>query len=245
MTADPFQPPKAPVGPGPSGHEIGRIDIRSAFQTGWELTKRAFFPWLGVTIVAGLLVMLSAMLLFIPVLIVGPAIIWGVMHYHLEVYEGRGEFGDVFSGFRELGPALSGFLLLFLCSFAISLPGQALSFVGAQSDSLVLVLITNLLSLAASIAVMLISLRWSFASWFIVEHRMNGVDAIRASWRATRGQWVTLFLLGLASCGVILIGMICLGIGVFPATAIVYFAFTAAYRQLVGPRAQPAAGQAA
>lgn len=232
MTADPFQTPQAPVGGPQAPGEYGAIDIGRAYATGWELTKRSFLPWLGVSLIVGLLIVLSSALFLIPVLVVGPAMMWGFMHYHLEVYEGRGEVRDAFSGFQEIGPALSGFLLFILCSVLISLPAQAISLIGIQMESAILQLVSTLLSLVVT----LVTLRWAFAPLFIVEHRMNGLDAIRASWRATQGQWLTVFLFYLAAGAILILGTICLLVGIFPASAVVYFAFVAVYRQMVGPR---------
>lgn len=230
MTIDPFRPPETPrESLHPSG-ALGRIDIGAAISNGWALTRQSFVTWLRVAILGFLMVGLATALFVVPVLVVGPLVLFGLVRFHLEAFEGRGEVKDLFSGFSEVGTALAGFLVLGLVSALVSLPGQSLSVAGEALESPIL----SLASIPVSLAVSLITLRWAFAPFFIVDQRMGGLDAIRASWRVTQGQFLNLLLLAIASAALAFLGALALLIGIFPAAAVIYFAYTTAYRQLVG-----------
>lgn len=232
MTADPFQTPRAPQGPGKlTPDQAGRIDLGRAFSEGWELMKRNLGVWLGVSLVYALLLVGSVALFLIPAIVVGPALLWGYSRYQLSAYEGRGAFGDLWDGFSHLGRALAGYIPLFLASFLLSLVPQGISIAGAEMEAPVVSLVGSLLSLVVS----LVTLRWMFAGLYIVEHGMNGIDAIRASWTATRGQWLTLFLFGLLAAAVSILGVLALIVGIIPAAAVITFTYVSMYRQLTGP----------
>ncbi len=231
MTFDPYQTPSAPPAEGDDFEPDGRIDVGRAFADGWELMKSNLPTAFGMFVVMGLLSVVSVLLLIIPALFVIPALWWGFYGWMLDAYEGRGTFGQLFDGFSNLAAALMGFLPLFFAGALLALPGQALEIAAESADQPLLLIGASLLSIIAN----LITLRWSFAGFFIVERDMNGIDAIRASWRATKGQWFTVFILAMAAGLLMVVGVLLLLVGVIPAAAIATFAYVSAYRQLVGP----------
>lgn len=233
MSQNPFDAPKVPL-QGPSfPAATGRIDVGAALSGGWQLTKENFFTWLGVYFVGILLVVLSAALFIVPVFVVGPAIAYGFVYYHLECYEGRGEFKNLFEGFNRLGPAVGGFLALILVYVLIGLPGQALQAVGQQTENPLI----SLVGVALGLVVGIVGLRWYFAPYFIVDQGFGGFEAIKASWRATQGSWLNLFLFALAATLLIFVGVLLLIVGAIPASATMSFGIVVAYRQLVGETA--------
>ncbi|MEL6187554.1 MAG: hypothetical protein AAFU79_23290 [Myxococcota bacterium] len=231
----PYQTPEASREPTSLAQGQGRLDIGRALSEGWALTKEHFWTALGVGVAFYFLVGLSIVLLVLPSLIVGPTLAWGVTRYGLDAYDGRGEFSTLFDGFSRIGDALKGLFLLGLISFAVAVPGEALQLVGEQADAPVIGLLGSLIS----IAVGLVSLRWVLGAFFAVEHNLNGYDALVASWRATSGQWLTIFLFALATFAVALLGLLCFVVGIIPASIVIFFAYVSAYRQIAGGPAQP------
>lgn len=238
MTTNPYQAPDAgpdrsPFSGGGAG-EPGRIDISRALKEGWELMTQNVILWLGVIVVAALVTMVSAAALFVPFLVVGPAIFWGYTRFQLDCYEGRGEFGALWSGFSDLGGTLVKMWVFILFSLAVGMLSNGLQLAGDFADSALISFVGGI----AAVAINLLALRWSFAPWYIVDQGMGGIDAVKASWKATEGQWLTVVLLALAMGAVVLVGVLALLVGVIPAAALVGFAQTSAYRQLVGPAHQ-------
>jgi uncharacterized membrane protein len=83
---------------------------------------------------------------------------------------------------------------------------------------------------------------WSFAPLFVVDANLGPVAAMRASWYATAGQKGKLFGFGLLSIGVALLGLIACGIGVVPATSLLYVAWAIAFTRASGREPTPPAG---
>lgn len=227
--AAPQSPTERPVLPG----QAGRIDIGAAYGEGWRLCRRYFWSWLIATFIVGVLSILSVIALIIPFLIVGPALYWGLTRYLLDGLEERAEVNAVFSGFQQLGTAVSGFLVFVGFSMLVSIPGSVMSNAGELMENPILGFVGSIVSAVVGF----LSFRWSFAPFFIVDRGLGGWEAVQASWVATRGQWVTIIMFMLVSLPVMLLGLVALVVGVFPAAATVTFAWTAAYRQLVGPHA--------
>src|SRR6185295_5317969 len=100
----------------------------------------------------------------------------------------RGELGLLFSGFRDYGRVLGTMWALFLLGLAAALPGQAAVLAGEHSGDPRMAALGGLLDLAWNLAM----LPLSFAPYFAVDRRMGALEAFRASWRCTQGQWVAI-----------------------------------------------------
>jgi uncharacterized membrane protein len=77
------------------------------------------------------------------------------------------------------------------------------------------------------------AIRFGFFSFFIVDRKLDPIEALRASWRLTRGHTLELFWFGLLIVGINILGAIALGIGLLitiPTTAI---AAAHVYRRLL------------
>lgn len=89
-------------------------------------------------------------------------------------------------------------------------------------------------------------LMFYFAGYLVMDKNLGPVEAIRESARITNGHKWELFLLGVASIGITIIGFICLIVGVLVALPVVSLAFVHAYRQLQNKAAlMPAAAPVA
>jgi uncharacterized membrane protein len=157
-----------------------------------------------------------------------PVLAWGAVRALLSMFDGRGEFGQIFSGFSDYGSSLVSILGIMLGTIVISLPGQTAAFAGQSSGDPALAALGSLLNLAWSLA----TLPLSFATYFVVDQRMGVIEAYRAAWSCTRAQWLKLVLLVLANMAIAILGLLALIIGIIPAMAVIGFMWTSAYRQL-------------
>lgn len=240
MPEDAYRPPTSSVTrsgpPERIATEPGTLDVGRAISEGWQAMLDEFPLWLGVFFVGAALTIVSVFTV-IGILLLVPVFVWGFVYATLAMFDGRGEFGQIFSGFHEYGRALVSMLGILIGSILISLPGQAASFAGQFSGEPALAGLGSLLSLAWSLA----TLPLSFAMYFVVDQRMGVVDAYRAAWNCTRAQWGKLVLLVLANMAIGILGVLALVIGIIPASAVIVFMWASAYRQLSG-RAEPASG---
>jgi len=77
------------------------------------------------------------------------------------------------------------------------------------------------------------ALKYQFFPWLIVDKNMKGREALIASGKITKGQKGKLFVFWLAEMGAAIVGVICLGVGIIPAAAIIYMASVFVYKKLV------------
>jgi uncharacterized membrane protein len=82
------------------------------------------------------------------------------------------------------------------------------------------------------------AIKFGFSFEFVVDKGYSPMDALRASSRATSGFKWTLFGLGLASFGIIILGLIALVVGILVAAPVVFLAWIFAYRRLAA-RSEP------
>ena len=78
-----------------------------------------------------------------------------------------------------------------------------------------------------------IGLRLVFAPQIIVEENAGAIASLRRSWEITRGATGQVFKLVLTGCGIMLLGHLALGIGIFLAIPLVHLMMCAAYRRLI------------
>jgi uncharacterized membrane protein len=78
----------------------------------------------------------------------------------------------------------------------------------------------------------------SFVPYLVMDEKMEAVDAVRKSWNMTKGYTGTIFLMGIVSFFVALGGLICFGIGIFPASIWISLAFAAIYMVVEGKEKQ-------
>ena len=75
-------------------------------------------------------------------------------------------------------------------------------------------------------------IRLWFLGFVVVDGRHGPLDAIQQSWDISRGHTFDLFLLFLLLCGLNLLGLICLGVGLFVTVPISGLALAHTYRTL-------------
>lgn len=73
---------------------------------------------------------------------------------------------------------------------------------------------------------------FGFASYFVIDKNMGPIEALKASKRIVYGHTWELFLLGVLSCLIMLLGLVCLLVGIFVAIPVTAIALAHAYRTL-------------
>lgn len=71
--------------------------------------------------------------------------------------------------------------------------------------------------------------RLAFVPYLVVDREMDVMDALRVSWDMTRGYGWQIFFMGLLAIPVVLLGLICLFVGVFVSVMWISVAFAAMY----------------
>lgn len=71
--------------------------------------------------------------------------------------------------------------------------------------------------------------RLAFVRYLVVDRKMDPVTAVKESWRMTRGHAGEIFLMGLLCVPIIVVGLVCFGVGVIPALIWISSGFAAMY----------------
>jgi uncharacterized membrane protein len=74
--------------------------------------------------------------------------------------------------------------------------------------------------------------RLAFVRYLVVDREMDVMDALRVSWDMTRGYGWQIFLMGLLAIPVVILGLICLVVGVFVSAMWISAAFAAMYHAI-------------
>jgi len=89
------------------------------------------------------------------------------------------------------------------------------------------------------IPIIYLSVAWSWTSFFIVFKKMDFWPAMEASRKIIGKKWFSIFGFGFVLAGLILLGMLCLLVGLFVAIPVVTIANFVAFEQIVGLNEDP------
>jgi hypothetical protein len=237
MSDDRYAPPQANLTqPSADVAGTGSFDLGLAFNEAWAKTWANFGLLLGVGIV-GVLLALASMVTVVGIFLLVPVFAWGAIRFLLNIIDGEAAFADLFSGFQDYGRSLLSMLLLFVLSSLISALGQSLSLIGTATGAPVLEAVGGIVNLAWTFLVMA---RLNFAWFYAVDQGLGPVEALQTSWDATAGLKGGCAALIVMSLVVVMVGLLCLIVGVIPASMIAYLLPVSAYRQMVGRRSAAA-----
>ena len=76
------------------------------------------------------------------------------------------------------------------------------------------------------------AIQFSLYRYFVIDKGLGPIEALKASSRTTRGAKLELFALEFICCGIILLGLLCLVVGLYIAVPIVIVVKALVYRQL-------------
>ena len=88
----------------------------------------------------------------------------------------------------------------------------------------------------------ILTVKFWFSGFAVIDEKRGPIDAIRRSYHLTNGYGLELFLFGMLLFGVNLLGLLCLGIGLFVSLPVSYLATAHVYRFLNtrSPKSPPA-----
>ncbi len=69
----------------------------------------------------------------------------------------------------------------------------------------------------------------AFVKYLVLDRKLEPVEAVKESWRMTRGHAGKIFLMGVLAIPIVIAGLICLGVGVIPAIMWIRSAFASMY----------------
>jgi hypothetical protein len=228
----------------------GAINASDCIGSGWNLVKQNYGLFLGISLVALLLV---ACVPCVNVFIAGP-ITCGV--YYCFLKEMRGEptaLGEMFKGFDNFVPTMvvgiiaaipeiigQGVRLsanladLGIKSAGSGSSGDFFQLGGEQQTILAGGLLVFIIVVGTALFLASIALRISlyFALPLIMEHKLGAVDAMKLSARAAWANIGGIILLSILEFLVALGGVLMLCVGIFLVMPIIYAANAFAYRQV-------------
>ena len=214
----------------------GTWDIGGVLGAGWDAFKKnwvvlVFAPFVGMVAaylpmflmlvignaIGGIVASLFSLIGFVAFMVLFSFVLVGMVKIFLK--GARGEtpsFGDVFSGASRFVPML-GAMVIVGCLVSIGyvflvVPG------------------------------VILALGLSLTTFYVVDQNMGPIEAAKASWAATSGQKLQLFLFGLVAFLCILAGELACGVGVLVAMPVVYLAHATIYLRLSGRTAAAAPG---
>jgi len=77
----------------------------------------------------------------------------------------------------------------------------------------------------------IIACKLAFVPYLVVDRRMDAVEAIKKSWRMTRGYAGTIFLIGLLAIPIFILGLICFLVGIIVSAMWVHSAMAYLYNE--------------
>ena len=75
----------------------------------------------------------------------------------------------------------------------------------------------------------IVACRLAFVRYLVIDRQLDPVEAIKASWRMTKGHGWTIFLMGLLAIPIVIAGLACLVVGVIFAAMWIRCAFASIY----------------
>lgn len=219
-----------------------QLSVRRALEDGWAALLRSFVPWLLGVIAAAAVVVVSALLCFVPVLFVGPLIGWGMTRFHLAALDGAPPASEFFRGFDAPAPrwlaSMGAALLVGLATMPAVLLWAPFVLVASltEGDGSAEALLVFFAVFPLYLAwILTIAVRLAFVMHAVVDLGCGPVDALRESWSRTRGQTLPMVGLVLLTNLVLpLLGALLCGVGQIPAALVGQVALASAWRQL-GP----------
>lgn len=220
-----FRPPQASIEPtGGGGGGFGAFNLSRAFDIGWKVFEKN----IGPSVTLGLVYFLAYLgATFAAILCVGlfliPPIAAAYSVIGLRMVRGTVRTADVGVGFKAYGPVFVATLLIGLAVLAVYLPGYApglglmiADMVKNEGQPGAGYFLGLTLATFGSLVVMpvlyYLFARWMLAYPLIVERNYGAVQALRASWNATReaGWKLALYMFlvyMISSSGIILCGI--------------------------------------
>lgn len=217
------------------------VDPVECIKGGWELIKNQYWLFVGMTLVG--IIIGSAVPMGI---LLGP-MMCGLYLSFFKVRRGEPiEFGTLFKGFDYFGPSVVATLLHIVPIIAIVLPAYVVFYIfmfvsiAAQGDDpnpaafIGVMVMFGLFWLVVMIIVVIVSVGFTFAYPLIVDRKLQGLDAVKLSFRAAMANFWKLLIMMLLTSLMSFAGALACYIGIVFVFPIVYATIAKAYEQVFG-----------
>ena len=219
------------------------VEPVQCLKNGWELVKDQYWLFVGISAVSA---------------IIGGAVPLGILlgpmmcgQYLTFFRKRRGqpiEFGMLFKGFDFFGPSLVATLLHIVPILAIVIPAYFIFYItmvvsmvaqgnsGEPNPGLAFGIMGGfmLFWLVVMVVIIFISIGFTFSYPLIVDRKLQGMDAVKLSFKGAMANFWRLLGLSLLSGLLTIAGAVLCYVGVFLVFPIVYAAIASAYEQVYG-----------
>lgn len=194
---------------------MSTLSVRECIKFGWATFKGRPWFYVGVTLLIGVLQVvigsvqesLPEFLGFIASLALSTLVYVGTINLFLKAHDGEGKTGDLWH------------------------PAAFWSYLGL---SVLLFLIVGLGLVLLIVPGIILALAFFCAGYLVVDKNLTPIKALKESYRITKGKRWKLFLLVLASAGLMILGMFPLFLGLLVAAPVCALAGVHAYRTIAG-----------
>lgn len=216
------------------------VDPIECIKAGWETVKPQYWLFVGMCFIG------YAIGQALPIILMGPMMAGLYVVFFATRRREPIEFGMMFKGFDFFGPSLVATLLHAIPIAAIIIPTYILFYVSlfvavsAQGQSqnpagvLGVFFTFSLVVIVIFVAIIIISVGFTFTYPLIVDRRLNGIDAVKLSFKAAMANFWRLLGMMLLTGLLNIVGMAFCIIGMFLVLPIAYAAIAAAYEQVFG-----------
>lgn len=218
------------------------VEPVQCLKNGWELVKDQYWLFVGISAVGA---------------IIGGAVPLGILlgpmmcgQYLTFFKKRRGEpieFGTLFKGFDFFGPSLVATLLHIVPILAIVIPAYFIFYIsmvvsmvaqgGDEPNPAAMFGVMGffiLFWLVVMVIVIFISIGFTFSYPLIVDRKLQGMDAVKLSFRGAMANFWRLLGLSILTALLSICGVILCYVGVFLVFPIAYAAIASAYEQVYG-----------
>lgn len=219
------------------------VEPVQCLKNGWELVKDQYWLFVGISAVGAL---------------IGGAVPLGILlgpmmcgQYLTFFKKRRGEpieFGTLFKGFDFFGPSLVATLLHIVPILAIVIPAYFIFYItmvvsmvaqgnsGEPNPGLAFGIMGAFLLfwLVVMVIVIFISIGFTFSYPLIVDRKLQGMDAVKLSFKGAMANFWRLLGMSILSSLLTICGVVLCYVGVFLVFPIVYAAIASAYEQVYG-----------
>ena len=192
-----------------------------AFSHGWHTMKKYFIELL--------LVIFLLILLYLPIGLVN---IFVDSHSHSNFFP---TFLIIAYGILVLGPVSYGIKWIFLKAVRNE-PFKTYDMFMAFQNIWNVVFASILVSVIVGIGIVLLivpgiifACKLVFVPFLVMDRKMEAIEAVKKSWEMTKGYSWTIFGMAVVSFFIAIAGLICLGVGIFPAYIWIESAFATLY----------------
>jgi uncharacterized membrane protein len=204
--------------PSPS---LPKPTVSGVFGHSWETLKK-YFPEL-------------LLVLFLEVLISLPVGFTNSVFFPFWEEEMYSNLFNVVYGFLVLAPVSYGCSWVFLKAvrdeaFRVTDMFFAFQQIGQVILANILVAVIVVLGMVMLVVPGIIfACKLAFVPYLVMDEKMSATDAVKKSWEMTKGYSWTIFRMGVVSFFVIILGVICLVVGIIPAIIWISLAFAGIY----------------